>query len=208
MRKKKIFCITTCRSRVALRDFDIFSLSEYAYLHLDRVEADLVRAQGVNDIDGYIIEICSLKYQNSKLSKKEFLERIKHLKSLILPSRPILWITHVNVKLTEAHCRMALQAYRKQHSKDCELHDFLSQSGFLLSRDNIDCWLKEALSKDPYSVLFYPGDFLQGYNSESAFKPRKNKAEVDLQHYSREAGVKCKSKIVDLAKDIFYNNDL
>ena len=72
MRKKKIFCITTCRSRVALRDFDIFSLSEYAYLHLDRVEADLVGAQGVNDIDGYIIEICSLKSKIVDLAKDIF----------------------------------------------------------------------------------------------------------------------------------------
>lgn len=192
-KRPNIICITTCRSRVSHNSVNNVTLNQYAHLFLDRVECDIISSVEIDGISGYVIEICSLKYNNTQLTKSQFVTKIQQFNSMINSNIPVLWITHANVTISPAHVLRI------------ENHDeIINADNRLINRVNIDNWLTEAVKNCPRSTVLKPSELLSEYNSEHVFQKRDHtRLGVDLAHYNHSASNICFNEIKKYIKMLF-----
>lgn len=195
--RPNIFCITTCRSRVSHKSVNNITLNQHAQLYLDLVECDLQSSAEIDGISGYVIEICSLKHNNTKLTKSQFISKIQQFNSMINIKLPVLWITHVNVELSPTHVSRI------------ENHEaIINSDNRLINRVNIDCWLSEAVKECTRSTILKPGELLDQLNSEEVFQTRSHTAMgVDLAHYNHTTAGICFNEIKKYIKMLFADEE-
>ena len=211
---KKIFLIGTCRTRV----FGSKQIhNRYNQLWLDLVENELLNPPS-NNVSAYVIEICSLKYNNKKLNRLDFISLIKKFNKLVPEGVPILWVSHINPILSKTHKKI-LESYGVG----------ITKCNRIQSRTNIEDWLAEAIKHDSRSILFNPASALNGFNSSTVFKYRETldntmqgeetiersqfktntDANIDTQHYADEGSEHVKkihNKLRSLVDKLIDNN--
>lgn len=196
--RPNIICITTCRSRCSHKLVKNLWVSRRAQLWLDRVQHDISETNSIDGISGYVIEICSLKFNNTKLSKTQFISKIKQFNAMINSDIPVLWITHANVPLTLNHAANV----RKSRDKDSD--DIIDDDNRLIDRRNIDMWISEALEDCKRSTILKPSVLLKGFDSEKTFQNHEHSPlGVDLAHYDYHSSVICIEAIKKHIKMLF-----
>jgi len=150
------FLIGTCRTRV----FGAHCIhNKFNQLWLDIVEKELITPPEVEGVSGYVIEICSLKYNDTALDMNSFISLIKKFNKMIPDHLPVLWISHINPVLSGPHI------------KELRSHGVrITECNRIGSRVDIENWLAEALVDDDKSLVFNPSSEIKNYDSSTIFK--------------------------------------